>query len=230
MLHVVLDGKLTDLPVAALHHGGAPLIAMRPVVRALRLPETGCAHVTRTRRATVLGNPRRNLPGAQTEAEQVARLLGTTSKTGAAATSTALFAAAHDDVLHIAAHRVLSNDGAALELADRNVSALEISAQRLAPSLVVLSACEAATSGDSEIAGSLVAGFLGAGSQHVVATLRPISDSGALDISTQFYGAGGLADPARALREVQAALAKTDNTDWPYFAVFGPDVCRNDAP
>jgi hypothetical protein len=102
---------------------------------------------------------------------------------------------------------------------------------RRAPSLVVLSACDAAVSADSdfELAGSLASGFLGAGSQHVVATLGQITDSGAPEISTRFYRAG-VADPARALAAVQAELAKTGNRDWPYFAVFGPDVCPEGAP
>lgn len=230
VLHVLVDGKLKGLPVAALRRGASPLIAMRPIVRVLRLPETRCVHVTRSGHATVLGAPDAKIPNARTEAEQVAELLHTTSQTGAAATKDALFAAKNDAVLHVAAHGMVGMDGAAIVLADGEVSALEISARQLAPSLAVLTACDAATSEDSELAGSLASGFLGAGSQHVVATLRPISDTGALEISTRFYRAGGVADPARALATVQAELAKTSNTDWPNIAVFGPDVCSEDAP
>jgi hypothetical protein len=230
VLHVLVDGRLGGLPVAALRHGATPLIAMRPIVRVLRLPETRCVHVTRSGAATVLAAPGDTLPNAQREAEQVAALLHTTSKIGAAATKAALFAAASDGVLHVAAHGTIGMDGAALVLADGEVSALEISAHQRAPSLAVLSACDAATSEDPELAGSLAAGFLGAGSQHVVATLRPVSDAGALEITTRFYRAGGVADPARALAAVQSALAKTPNIDWPYFTVFGPDACLEDAP
>jgi CHAT domain-containing protein len=199
-------------------------------VRVLRLPETRCVHVARSGHATVLGAPDAKIPKARTEAEQVAELLHTTSKTGAAATKDALFAARNDAVLHVAAHGVVGMDGAAIVLADGEVSALEISARQVAPLLTVLTACDAATSEDSELAGSLAAGFLGAGSQHVVATLRPISDAGAPEISMKFYSAEGVADPARALAAVQAELAKTSNTDWPNIAVFGPDVCPEDAP
>ena len=42
VLHVIVDGQLGALPVAALRHGETPLIAMRPIVRMLRLPETRC--------------------------------------------------------------------------------------------------------------------------------------------------------------------------------------------
>lgn len=230
VLHVLVDGKLKGLPVVALRRGATPLIAMRPIVRVLRLPETRCVHVARSGHTTVLGVPDAKIPKARTEAEQVAGLLHTTSKTGAAATKDALLAARNDAVLHVAAHGMVGMDGAALVLADGEVSALEISARQLAPSLAVLTACDGATSDDSELAGSLAAGFLGAGSQHVVATLRPISDAGALEISTKFYSAGGVADPARALATVQSVLAKTGNTDWPNIAVFGPDVCPEDGP
>lgn len=239
VLHVLVDGRLglhgrfgtlVGLPVAALRHGDAPLISMRPIARVLRLPETRCVHVARSGHATVLGDPDATLPNARTEAEQVAELLRTTSHTGAAATKDALFAAHNDAVLHVAAHGKMGIDGAAIVLADGEVSALEISARQLAPSLAVLTACDGATSDDSELAGSLAAGFLGAGSQHVVATLRPISDAGALEISMKFYSAGGVADPARALATVQSVLAKTGNTDWPNIAVFGPDVCPEDGP
>jgi len=231
VLHVIVDGRLAGLPVAALRHGATPLISRRPIVRVLRLPETRCVHVTRSGPATVLAAPGDKLRNAQREAEQVAELLHTTSKVGTAATKDALFAAASDGVLHVAAHGTIGMDGAVLKLADGEVSALEISAHQRAPSLAVLSACDTATSDDLELAGSLAAGFLGAGSQHVVATLRPVSDAGALEISTRFYLAGGVHDPARALAAVQAALSKTsDNVDWPYFTVFGPDVCLEGAP
>lgn len=236
VLHVLVDGQLGGLPVAALRHGATALIEMRPIVRVLRLPEIRCAHVTRSGAATVLAGPDdldAKIPNARKEAEQVAELLHTTSKVGAAATSDALFAAPRNGVLHIAAHGAIRMEGAVLLLADREVSALEISARRLAPSLVVLSACDAATASyrEFELAGSLVSGFLGAGAQHVVATLRPVTDAGALEISTRFYRNKGVADPARALAAVQSELAKTqENVDWPYFTVFGPDVCLGEAP
>lgn len=229
-LHVLVDGRLPPLPVAALQRGGAPLVAMRPIVRMLRLPETRCVHVARSGHATVLADPAGNLPNTRTEAEQVGPLLHATSVIGNGATRAVLLSAAHDAVLHVATHGEVGNDGAALLLADGEMPALEISARRVAPSLAVLSACDTALSShhDVELAGSLVAGFLGAGSQQVVATLGGIRDEGAPEIMAQFYRAGGVADPARALAIVQSALAKTNNVDWPYFAVFGPDVCSEE--
>src|SRR5262249_19171296 len=230
-LHVLVDGRLPPLPVAALRRGDTPLIAMRPIVRVLRLPEIRCVHVTRSGHATVLAISGDDLSNTRREAEQVAALLGASPEIGDAPTRAALRSAAHDAVLHVATHGGSGSDGsAALKLADGPVSALEISARRIAPSLAVLSACDAAISDDPELAGSLGAGFLGAGSPHAVATLGRIFDAGAPEIATQFYRADGVADPVRALQAVQSRLVKTDNVDWPYFAVFGPDVCSEDVP
>ena len=224
-LHVVVDGQFPPLPVAALRRGGVPLVALRPIVRTLRLPETRCVHVARSGHVTVLAYAADNLPNTRTEAEQVSGLLHVTPEIDDAATKAALLSAAHDVVLHVAAHGKPSVDGTTLQLADGEVSALEISARRIAPSLAVLSACDAGVSDAPESAGSLVAGFLGAGSQHVVATLSSISDDNAPGIATSFYRAGGVVDPVRALARVQSELAKTSNVDWPHFVVFGPDVC-----
>ncbi len=244
VLHVILDGKLGGsssgqppfggLPVAALRHGATSLFALRPTVHLLRLPEVRCVPAVRSGTATVLADDK--LPYARTEAEQVSALLHdallhTTTRIGGAATKDALSAAKGDAVLHIAAHNKVGIDGAAVVLAGKDVSAPEIAALRLAPSLTVLSTCDAATSTDSELAGSLVAGFLATGSQHVLATLRPVSDAGAPEVTTRFYREGGATDPARALAAAQRALSTTtSNIDWPYFAVFGPDVCPQDTP
>ena len=232
-LYVVIDGQLGKLPVAALRHGKTPLIAMRPVAHMLRLPEAPCVDVARAGQATVLGVRDKNAPTAQAEAKEVSRLLhktlgisAVTTAIGAEATKNALFAAANSSVLHVASHGKVAPGGASLVLADDSVSALEISARRVAPSLAVLAACATAMSDDPERAGSLVAGFLGAGSQHVVATLRTVLDAGAHEVATRFYLAGGVADPERALQKVQADLVNTGNIDWPYFAVFGPDICH----
>jgi tetratricopeptide (TPR) repeat protein len=228
-LQVLIDGQLAGLPMAALRRDGIPLVALRPIVHLLRLPETPCVHVRHSEHATVLAYSPGDLPETQKEAEQVGLLLHAIASTGAAATKAVLLSASHDAVLHVATHGKVDMDGAVLELADGDVSALEISARGVAPSLAVLSACDAAVSNGPELAGSLVAGFLGAGSQHVVATLSGISDAGAPEITTRFYRAGGPADPVHALAKVQSELARTSNVDWPRFVVFGPDVCPEGA-
>jgi len=117
-------------------------------------------------------------------------------------------------------------DGASLLLADREVSAAEISAHGPAPSLAVVSACLGARS-DDDISNS-PARWYGVSRRWLAARgcdVAPVNDQGATEVITRFYRKGGVADPARALAAAQAELVKTNNTDWPYFAVFGPDVC-----
>lgn len=226
-LHVLLDGPLASLPVVALRRGGRPLVAARPVVRVLRLPQIACTPARAPAGRTVIADARSDLSDARHEAAELSSVLGFTAAVGAEATSAALFQAAGSDVLHIAVHAALGAGGGVLELRDRSVSALEISAGRLGPRLVMLSACGSASATDAELAGSLVAGYLAAGSDQVVATLRPVSDAGARRLTTRFYSAGGMTDPVRALARIQAELADTGDADWPRFAVFGHDTCSD---
>jgi tetratricopeptide (TPR) repeat protein len=226
-LHVLLDGPLASLPVVALRRDGRPLIATRPVVRMLRLPQIACTPARAPTRRTVIADAQSDLPDARREAAELSSVLGFSAAVGTAATRAALFQAAGSDVLHIAAHAVVGAGGGVLELRDRSVSALEISAARLGPPLVMLSACGSASADDADLAGSLAAGFLAAGSNQVVATLRPVSDAGARRLTTRFYSAGGMTDPVRALARIQAELADTGDTDWPSFAVFGHDTCSD---
>ncbi|TMQ19070.1 MAG: CHAT domain-containing protein [Deltaproteobacteria bacterium] len=224
-LYVVLDPPLAALPFVALRRNAQPLIAIRPVIRAPRLPVASTCGPREAGGAHVLADAAGDLPDARRESSKVASLFGTTPLVGAAATSAALFAAKSDPVLHVAVHAEVDAGGGMLKLHDRAVSAPEISANRLGPSLVVLSACSTARSSDPELAGSLSTAFLAGGSQRVVATLRPVSDAGALDLTSRFYNARGADDPVRALAQIQAMLAQTDNKEWPNFAVFTSEVC-----
>jgi tetratricopeptide (TPR) repeat protein len=225
-LYVVLDAPLAALPFPALRRGDRPVIAARPVIRAPRLPAaaTSCTPQAGVGNAVVLADVAGDLPDARRESSKVASLFGGTPFVGAAATSTALFAAKPDSLLHVAVHAGVDGIGV-LKLHDRVVSAPEISATKLGPALVVLSACSTADSRDPELAGSLSTAFLVGGSNQVVATLRPITDAGALEITSRFYAAGGVQDPVHVLARIQAQLAGSDNKDWPNFAVFGGNIC-----
>jgi tetratricopeptide (TPR) repeat protein len=227
-LYVVLDAPFAALPFAALRRNGQPLIAVRPVLRAPRFPSpVACEQHPEKPTALVLADAAGDLPDARRESSKVAALFGTTPLVGPAATSTALFAAKSDPLLHVAVHAEVDAGGGALKLHDRAVSAAEISANQLGPALVVLSACSTARAWDPEIAGSLSTAFLAGGSERVIATLRPVSDAGALELTSRFYserGADGPDGPVRVLARIQAELALTDNKEWPNFAVFG--VCQ----
>lgn len=226
-LRVILDSPVAGLPIAALRRGGRPLIAVRPIVYTPRIAEIACVPATdRTGRATVLADPEDNLPAARREALIISSLLGTTSTVGSQATSQALFDATGRDVLHVAGHAEIDLAGGVLRLHDGRVSALEIAARRLGPSLVVLSACSSARAGGATLAGALSTAFLAGGSTQVVGTLANVSDAGALEVTTRFYRDGGVRDPVRVLAQIQAALVDTGNKDWPSFAVFGRDLCE----
>lgn len=225
-LYVVLDAPLAAMPIVALRRNGEPLIATRPVLRTPRLPvASACGLRPDVARARVLADAAGDLPDARRESNEVASLFQTTPFVGPAATSTALFAAKSDPLLHIAVHAEIDAGGGVLKLHDRAVSAAEISANKLGPSLVVLSACSTARSSDPEMAGSLSTGFLAGGASQVIATLRPVSDAGALELTRRFYSAHGANDPVRALAAIQASLAHSDNQEWPNFVVFGKEVC-----
>jgi len=231
-LFAVLDGPLAGAPIAALRAGGRPLIAIRPVVRAPRLSEVGCvAAPSGPRKAVVIADAQGDLPAAATEAIEVATRFGAQPAIGAAATGEALFAAAKDDLLHVAVHGSIKLGVGTLLLHDRQVSALEIAGHGDGPALVVMSACVSGISDDGEQATSLANAFLAAGSAQVVATLRPVFDAGAGELTHRFYGEGGVGDPARTLARIQASLAATStNSDWPYFVLFGHDTCRKEPP
>ena len=223
-LHVVLDAKLALLPVVALRRGSRALIAARPVLRVPRLPDGAtCVAPGTSGGAKVLADARGDLPDARSESHRAAKLLHTEAFVGDKATSAALFAAKSDSVLHVAVHAGIDAGGGTLELHDRTVSALEISAAQIGPPLVVLAGCSTADSNDPELAGSLATAFLASGSSQVVATLRPVADADTLELMSRFYDEGGTNDPVRKLAAIQAKLAEGDTKDWPLFAVFGSD-------
>jgi tetratricopeptide (TPR) repeat protein len=227
-LRVVLDGPLSALPVAALRRNGQPLIAARPIVRAPRVSESACAaRPSQPGKPVILADAVGNLPDARVEAQELASLLDTTSSVGAEATSAALFAAGRSNLLHVAVHADIDASGGYLALHDQNVHALDISAHKLGPALVVLAACGSAMSDDPDLSGSLATAFLAGGSAQVLATLRPVSDRGARELISQFYRQGGANDPVHVLAKIQASLDDTDNHDWPNFALFGHDLCND---
>jgi tetratricopeptide (TPR) repeat protein len=229
-LFAVLDGPLAGVPIAAMRAKGHPLVAMRPVVHAPRLSAVGCVPAREAyRHAVVIADARGDLPAAAQGATEIAARFGVAPAIGPAATSNALFSATRDDVLHLAVHASIELGIGTLLLHDRQVSALEIAGRGEAPALVILSACISAVSDDSEQATSLATAFLAAGSSQVIATLRPVTDVGAAELTRELYKSDGVIDPARTLARIQASLAdKSTNSDWPNFVLFGHDTCRKE--
>src|SRR5262249_17235245 len=230
LLDAETGGEIAGLPVAALRVEGVPLIARRPVVHPPRLSQLGCVEPVRPKHSLVIADAKGDLVNALLEAVDLATHYHFTPALGSAATSDAVFSAGPDDYVHLAVHAFVQPSGGALQLHDRRVSALEISARRTGPSLVFVAACSSAMANDGELATSLATAFLAAGSPQVLATLRPVNDGGTAEIAKAFYAHDGIADPARALARIQTALAQTRNADWPNFVLYGHDICRKESP
>lgn len=236
-LYIVLDsgtpaaaaevlGAVSGLPVVALRSHGKPLIAFRPIIHPVRLSELRCITPIQPARTHVIADSTGNLSGARREAETLAASTHGVLSLERAATRAAVFEAGPGDHLHIAVHGEVGDSGGELKLSDGTLSALEISGRHNSPASVFLDACDSAAATDRELAGSVAAAFLASGSQQVVATLRSVDDEAAAELAGLFYAGNGIADPAIALAHAQAALSETNNPDWPYFVLYGHDICR----
>lgn len=222
-VRVVLDTPLALVPVAYLTAEGAPLIARRPVVHAMRPLDGRCAPRRTPRSVRVLADAAGDLPGARAEAVQLQQRLGAALSRGAAATRAALFFANHDKLLHLAVHAEVDDTGGALLLHDARVSGLEISRRGDAPAKVVLAACGSAVArGGTQ---SLAMAYLAAGAEQVIASLRPISDAGAARLAHELY-ATVPEDLVERLATAQRAFLH-DPGELAAFAAFGYPVCED---
>lgn len=243
VLHVLLDSKLQALPVAALRIGAQPLVALRPPLRILRPSEVECAPpLGAAPTMNVLADAAGDLPGAYGEAASIASRFKVPSLTRAQATLAALRQRA--DVKHLGVHSSASSNGGepdrlngiepergfapndgVLHLHDGDEHAVDIATRGNAPALVVLSSCVSAISEAGTY--SLAIAYLIGGANQVIATLRKIEDKGSAHLAEKFYSQGGLNDAVRALAKVQAELAKTDDRQWPQFAIYGRETCKS---
>jgi CHAT domain-containing protein len=240
-LIIVPYGPLHLLPFHALHNGAGYLIeqyevAYLPAAAVLALQE-------RQRPANPLDKERRGnilvlghshggrLPHAVHEAQSVASLFGTSPYLDAQATITHLSAAGEGyNLIHIAAHgenRADAPDFSYLQLADGQLSMIDVFNLDLPAELITLSGCEtglAVIGGGDELLG-LGRGFLYAGARSLVMSLWRVEDASTAQLMEHFYQ-GLLAGQSRAgaLRGAQQALLTnarlgTSPTMWqhPYF-------------
>jgi hypothetical protein len=223
-LHVLPVGRLGRIPLAALRRRGELVVARRPILRVLGVLPQPWRDRTWNATAVVIGDPRRDLPSAASEASLVAREQGATLHLGAEATLESLVSAASADLLHVAAHTDERRRELVLHLADGDVTPAALRARGVAPRLAVLSSCGSAAARDEGGWGSHAAALLAGGTEVVIATQRTIGDDATLDLVRRFYAAGGRRSPAAALAAAQVELARTAATsDWAYFtALAGP--------
>jgi CHAT domain-containing protein len=183
-----------------------------------------------------VGNPTGDLPGSRVEAEQIASLLTTSGWTarllsGSAASSASVKdGLARAELFHYAGHGTFSGrEGWESELplaGGGHLSFADILGLATPPRHVVLSSCETARTSSEGIEGlGLAHAFLAAGTETVIAPVRPIADEIAGETMRTFYGAFVAAPAGTELgetlrRTTLTVRAKHPDADWSAFRVL----------
>jgi CHAT domain-containing protein len=242
-LVVIPYGPTHAVPFHALFDGRRHLIeylqiAISPSSALLELSERRA--YPSGRGALVVGHSRGGeLPGVIAEARVVADLLeGTCLLEGEATRAAVVAEAPRRDIVHLAAHGEARLDNplfAHINLADGQLSMVDVFNLRLDGALVTLSACEtgrSAVRGGDELVG-LSRGFLFAGAATLVQSLWRVDDSATARLMQQFYSGltHGLA-PGAALGDAQHALLDEGLHPhlWGAFQLVGRDGLGRDGP
>ena len=181
-----------------------------------------------------------NLPGAEQEAKDIAKLLQTQAQTGKQAQkATILQQMPNAPLIHFATHGLLDDfiglgfPGAIALAPDGNgkendglLTTDEILAMQLKATLVVLSACD---TGRGRLTGDGVIGlsraFISAGAPSVIVSLWAVPDAPTAALMTEFYNNWQIKklDKAQALRQAMLAVMKNhpNARDWAAFTLIG---------
>ena len=250
-LIVVPHGALHYLPFAVLENGKSSLLeryTLRVLPSASVMPLLARRPAPAGRETLILGNPdlrdaRYDLPGAQKEAQEIARLRpGAKVLMRKEATREALSALGGQYAyLHLASHGtfdasaprssglLLSPRPDAANPLDGMLTVDDLYGLRLDAELVTMSACETALadvqSGDDVV--GLSRGFFYAGANNILASLWQVDDASTEQLMVQFYkGLSGPGGKAEALRRAQLALkAKQPHPFfWAAFQLAGIDA------
>lgn len=221
---VVADGAVGAVPFAALHDGDGFLVERLAIRQTPSLGVDRRLRELRRRHGSVLaiGVDDDVAPMAPIEARRVGEAWAASGGTSAVladedATAAALLgAAAEYDVIHVAGHGLFRDDApefSAVRLADRWVTAAELSRLDLDGQLVVLSACDTGrrhTSGPLREVAGLPRALLAAGARGVIACRWPADDLAVTRLMSALHHglARGDAD-AEALRRAQLATQAT---------------------
>ena len=236
---IVAHGPLHYLPFNALHDGNGYLIEryslrLLPSASVLKYLKGVRPQTTGTLLAfgnPDLGDPRLDLKHAQTEAQDVAKVLPNSRALVRREASESAFKRYGEGFkyLHIASHGTFNADSpltSALLLAkdstnDGTLTVGELYSMRLNADLVTLSACETGlgkiANGDDVV--GLTRGFLYAGSRSIVASLWKVDDEATAYLMTRFYGALKGTSKREALRLAQLETRKKYPHPY-YWAAF----------
>lgn len=241
----VLDGKLRNIPMAALYDGKQYLIEKYAVALSPGLQLIAAQSLQQNKINAIVGGisqPRAGfagLPGVEAEVKEISQKVTSSTLMNQKFTSMALgerVKSSNADVFHLATHGQFSSrlEDTFLLTWDGKVNIKELSEllknrrgdSAKAIELLVLSACDTATGDDRAVLG--LAGLaVKSGARSTIATLWPVKDQAAQMLMTRFYDQ--LRQPnitkAEALRQAQIQLIRqTDFRDplfWSAFVLVG---------
>lgn len=226
-IYVVPTGPLLRVPFSALMVSGQRVVDRFEVAYAPSLTALAAVQGQPTGpvgRAVVMADRRLSVKASDPEVQAVVDAAGAEAYLDRNATTDRLRGAARADLLHVITHSAANAREGFLSLDDDGeVTASDIVAWQVRPRLAVLPTCASAATPRTEMWGSLAAGFLAAGSEHVVATLVAVRDEDAARFALAFYRHGGARDPVGGLARAQRELATTDPVArWSPYIVIGP--------
>jgi CHAT domain-containing protein len=254
----ISDGLLQSVPFAALWNPGTGRYLVEDYVLGVapsatvfvRASSAALATKSAAPHALIVGNPHvdrhvwaglSNLPGAEAEAEEIARLYARSELlTGSGATKAAFLDGVRgSEIVHYAGHAASSAEPAfAARLlfardprtGDSGALYLQQLGHRDLPRtrVVVLAACRTAAGRTSPVEGALSLGrpFLAAGVSDVVASLWDIDDSVSREFFVVFHNALlAEGDPDVALRKAQLVLLRGEDATLAHPASWAAFIC-----
>lgn len=233
----VLDGKLRNIPIAALFDGQQYLIEKYAVALSPGLQLMAAQSLKQKNIQAIVGGisqPRGGfsaLPDVESEVKQISQTVPSSLLLNQQFTSQALadrLKSSHADVIHLATHGQFSSrlEDTFLLTWDGQVNVKELSEllknrsgdASKAIELLVLSACDTATGDDRAVLG--LAGLaVKSGARSTIATLWPVKDRAAKILMTLFYEQLRQSNitKAEALRQAQINLIRQTDFDHPFF-------------
>jgi CHAT domain-containing protein len=231
----VLDGRLRNIPMAALYDGHQYLIEKYAVTLSPGLQLMGARSLAQTRPSALIAgiSEARDgfsaLPAVRKEVTEISRQVSGATLLNQQFTNTKLAEQVKQmgaGIVHLATHGQFSSrqEDTFLLTWDGRVNVKELSELLQnrqgdrAIDLLVLSACDTAT-GDERAVLGLAGLAVKSGARSTVATLWPVRDNAAALLMTQFYQQ--LLQPsttkAKALQQAQLAVLKQTDYDDPFF-------------
>ncbi|GAA6616462.1 CHAT domain-containing protein [Scytonema sp. NUACC26] len=233
----VLDGKLRNIPMAALHDGKQYLIEKYAIALSPGLQLMAAQSLKQNKINAIVGGISQShagfaaLPAVESEVKQISQTVPSDLLLNQKLTSLALserVKSSRADIVHLATHGQFSSrlEDTFLLTWDGQVNVKELSEllknrgsnSSKAIELLVLSACDTATGDDRAVLG--LAGLaVKSGARSTIATLWPVKDKAAEMLMIHFYKQ--LRQPkitkAEALRQAQINLIRQSDFRDPFF-------------